>query len=37
MTYQAPEIIEIGKAEDTIQGPLLQGLEPDPDMVTFWQ
>ncbi len=37
MTYQAPEIIEIGKAEETIQGLLLQGMEPDQDLTTFWQ
>ena len=37
MTYQAPEIVEIGKAENTILGSLQYGMEPDADLVTFWE
>jgi hypothetical protein len=37
MTYQAPEILEIGNAVEVVLGELPIGEKVDPDLVTFYE
>ena len=35
MTYQTPEVLEVGRVEEIVQGPLEIGEILDTDLVTF--